>query len=74
MNIYVHIPFCASACDYCFYVKQVAATEAERGRYLDALEREIRHRITGRGIRRHRWGHTFFFLTLVTHSKCSYLQ
>ncbi|MBE7423785.1 MAG: coproporphyrinogen III oxidase family protein [Zoogloeaceae bacterium] len=44
MEIYLHIPFCASACDFCFYAKTVGASRTVRLRYLAALEREIEYR------------------------------
>jgi oxygen-independent coproporphyrinogen-3 oxidase len=40
IGLYVHIPFCASRCPYCDFAT-APATTALRGRYLDALGREI---------------------------------
>ena len=40
LGLYVHIPFCASRCPYCDFAT-APATTALRGRYLDALGREI---------------------------------
>jgi len=40
IGLYVHIPFCASRCPYCDFAT-APATTALRGRYLDALVREI---------------------------------
>ena len=40
IGLYVHIPFCASRCPYCDFAT-APATTAVRGRYLDALGREI---------------------------------
>jgi oxygen-independent coproporphyrinogen-3 oxidase len=40
IGLYVHIPFCASRCPYCDFAT-APATTAFRGRYLDALGREI---------------------------------
>lgn len=40
IGLYVHIPFCASRCPYCDFAT-APATTALRGRYLDALNREI---------------------------------
>ena len=40
IGLYVHIPFCASRCPYCDFAT-APATTALRGRYLDALAREI---------------------------------
>ena len=42
IGLYVHIPFCASRCPYCDFAT-APATTALRGRYLDALRREIGH-------------------------------
>jgi oxygen-independent coproporphyrinogen III oxidase len=41
LGLYVHVPFCASRCPYCDFAT-APATTALRGRYLDALAREIR--------------------------------
>ncbi len=39
--LYIHIPFCTSKCDYCdFY--SLAGHADQYGRYLDALERQMR--------------------------------
>src|SRR5436309_7601299 len=40
IGLYVHIPFCASRCPYCDFAT-APATTALRGRYMDALSREI---------------------------------
>jgi oxygen-independent coproporphyrinogen-3 oxidase len=40
IGLYVHIPFCASRCPYCDFAT-APATTALRGRYLDALGREM---------------------------------
>ena len=40
LGLYVHIPFCASRCPYCDFAT-APATTALRGRYLEALGREI---------------------------------
>jgi oxygen-independent coproporphyrinogen III oxidase len=40
IGLYVHIPFCASRCPYCDFAT-APATTALRGRYLEALHREI---------------------------------
>jgi putative oxygen-independent coproporphyrinogen III oxidase len=42
IGLYVHIPFCASRCPYCDFAT-APATTALRGRYLDALTREVAH-------------------------------
>ncbi len=40
LGLYVHVPFCASRCPYCDFAT-APATHALRGRYLEALAREI---------------------------------
>ena len=40
IGLYVHVPFCASRCPYCDFAT-APATTALRGRYLEALGREI---------------------------------
>jgi len=39
-HLYVHLPFCAHRCGYCDFVT-VVGREAEHGRYVDALLREL---------------------------------
>jgi oxygen-independent coproporphyrinogen-3 oxidase len=41
LGIYVHIPFCRYACNFCFYIKQIGAARDEMERYVSALEREL---------------------------------
>jgi oxygen-independent coproporphyrinogen-3 oxidase len=38
-GIYLHLPYCISRCDYCAFV--VTTDESSRGRYLEALAREM---------------------------------
>src|SRR5256885_5837891 len=39
LGMYVHVPFCASTCDFCaFYQKQPTADDVSR--FLDGIERE----------------------------------
>ncbi|WP_372368915.1 coproporphyrinogen-III oxidase family protein [Candidatus Uabimicrobium sp. HlEnr_7] len=40
-GVYIHIPFCRYACNFCFYVKQIGATRAKMENYVQALKREI---------------------------------
>jgi len=39
--IYIHIPFCASRCLYCYWAIDLNHSSEYMDRYLDALEREI---------------------------------
>ncbi len=41
VNIYVHIPFCAQQCSYCYYRTVTGSRKSEMDRYVDALCREI---------------------------------
>jgi oxygen-independent coproporphyrinogen-3 oxidase len=41
LNIYVHIPFCAQQCSYCYYRTVTGSRKSEMDRYADALCREI---------------------------------
>ncbi len=41
LNIYVHIPFCAQQCSYCYYRVITGAKKAEMDRYADAVCREL---------------------------------
>jgi len=41
LNIYVHIPFCAQQCSYCYYRTVTGSRKSEMDRYVDALCREI---------------------------------
>jgi putative oxygen-independent coproporphyrinogen III oxidase len=49
LGIYVHIPFCASRCDYCAFVTTVGKIDRADA-YVDAVVRDI-----GRTQRSHRW-------------------
>jgi oxygen-independent coproporphyrinogen-3 oxidase len=46
LGLYLHIPFCASICNYCNFNRGLVEPGLQQ-RYLEALEREIR--LTGRG-------------------------
>lgn len=41
ISLYIHVPFCAARCPYCDFATAPATTRL-RGRYLEALAREIR--------------------------------
>nr|VFJ62921.1 MAG: oxygen-independent coproporphyrinogen-3 oxidase [Candidatus Kentron sp. FM]VFJ64275.1 MAG: oxygen-independent coproporphyrinogen-3 oxidase [Candidatus Kentron sp. FM]VFK13986.1 MAG: oxygen-independent coproporphyrinogen-3 oxidase [Candidatus Kentron sp. FM] len=41
LNIYVHIPFCAQQCSYCYYRTVKGTRKSEVDRYVNALCREI---------------------------------
>jgi oxygen-independent coproporphyrinogen-3 oxidase len=41
LNIYVHIPFCAQQCAYCYYRTVTGSRKSEIDRYVNALCREI---------------------------------
>ncbi len=41
LNIYVHIPFCAQQCSYCYYRVITGAKKAEMDRYTDAICKEM---------------------------------
>jgi oxygen-independent coproporphyrinogen-3 oxidase len=47
LGLYVHVPFCRYACNFCFYVKQIGAPRDEMERYVSALERELDWVATG---------------------------
>ncbi len=40
-SVYLHIPFCASRCQYCHWVVHVGSSEGERDRYLESLSAEM---------------------------------
>ncbi|HHB92500.1 MAG TPA: radical SAM family heme chaperone HemW [Thioploca sp.] len=41
LNIYVHIPFCAQQCSYCYYRTVTGSRKSEIDLYVDALCKEI---------------------------------
>ncbi len=41
LNIYVHIPFCAQQCSYCYYRTVTGGRKSEMDAYVDALCKEI---------------------------------
>ena len=41
LSIYVHIPFCAQQCSYCYYRVITGASKAEIDRYTNALCKEL---------------------------------
>lgn len=50
-SVYVHIPFCASRCQYCHWVVDVGSTNGERDQYLESLflEMDLYRRMLGVG-------------------------
>jgi oxygen-independent coproporphyrinogen III oxidase len=40
-DVYVHIPFCIRRCVFCHYPSLYKASESEKDKYLDALEKEM---------------------------------
>jgi oxygen-independent coproporphyrinogen-3 oxidase len=52
-GLYVHIPFCAERCDYCYYRAYTATSHAQITRYLEGILQELAlyqeaSRLTGR--------------------------
>ena len=47
IGLYVHVPFCSAICHYCNFNRGLL-DEALKGRYVEALEREIREAGDGR--------------------------
>lgn len=41
LKLYVHIPFCNYACNFCFYAKQIGASLESKERYVAALLKEL---------------------------------
>ncbi len=41
MDVYIHIPFCSTKCIFCHYPSLYNAHEAEKDKYLDALDKEM---------------------------------
>jgi oxygen-independent coproporphyrinogen-3 oxidase len=41
LGVYVHVPFCNYACNFCFYAKRVGDTDALHDRYVAALRKEL---------------------------------
>ena len=44
-NVYIHIPFCKSKCNYCSFISYPCISLKEK--YLDALEKEILYYYSG---------------------------
>lgn len=44
ISLYAHVPFCASECSYCYYVKAVGRDASAREAYVAALGEELRTR------------------------------
>lgn len=41
LYLYVHIPFCNYACNFCYYAKRIGANRDQKERYVAALLREL---------------------------------
>jgi oxygen-independent coproporphyrinogen-3 oxidase len=41
LGVYVHVPFCNYACNFCTYAKKVSDEKHEMTRYVDCLQREL---------------------------------
>lgn len=41
LALYLHVPYCRYACNFCFYVKQIGAGRDEMERYVAAVQREF---------------------------------
>jgi oxygen-independent coproporphyrinogen-3 oxidase len=42
LNIYLHIPFCAQQCSYCYYRVITGASRSDMTRYVDVLRKEMK--------------------------------
>jgi len=60
VNIYVHIPFCAQQCSYCYYNTVTGSRKSEREHYVDMLCREIENSSVYFGLRE-RPVHSIYF-------------
>ena len=40
LGLYVHLPFCAQRCDFCYYLAYADARRGRLGEYIEALGRE----------------------------------
>ena len=49
LGLYIHVPFCASICNYCTFNRGLFDA-ALKTRYVDALQREIRTTRAGHGL------------------------
>ncbi|MDR3168057.1 MAG: radical SAM protein [Treponema sp.] len=51
-SLYIHIPFCAGACDYCdFYSIPVSAGDPRLDRYVDALLADGEYTLAAHGLK-----------------------
>ena len=48
LRLYVHVPFCAYRCSFCFFAVRVGAQRQEMERYVEALLRELEWAKAGR--------------------------
>lgn len=45
-SLYIHIPFCASICNYCDFYSEPVRDDDFTNKYIDALAREFEHYVT----------------------------
>ncbi|MFW6353292.1 MAG: radical SAM family heme chaperone HemW [Verrucomicrobiota bacterium] len=55
LGIYVHVPFCATACDFCAFYQEAPEREAIR-RYLETMQKAFRRPAPGRYASTAFWG------------------
>ncbi|MGE9292371.1 MAG: radical SAM family heme chaperone HemW [Puniceicoccales bacterium] len=55
LGLYVHVPFCARACDFCAFYQE-APRRGDIDRYLEGVAREATSMLTGRPVETIFWG------------------